>query len=69
MLLYFILGSLFTELVLPCLTSLAEVLMTLLETVKAKFSLTITEYNKKISKLAKDMNTEKEKKKNPEKNG
>jgi hypothetical protein len=42
MLLYFILGSLFTEIVLPFITSLTEVLMTLMETIKGKLSVKIS---------------------------
>ncbi len=62
MLLYFILGSLFTEIVLPFITSLTEVLMTLMETIKGKLSVKISQYNKQISDLNKDTPKEEKRK-------
>lgn len=54
LLIIFILGILFIELIFPFLTTLFEVLTTYLETKKAKYGLIITESNAQIKRINED---------------
>lgn len=51
MLLYFILGSLFSQVVLPLLDGIAELFLVILESGKGFFSVKCAKYNKQISQL------------------
>lgn len=51
MLLYFILGSLFSQVVLPILDGIAEFFLVILESGKGFFSVKCAKYNKQIMEL------------------
>ena len=51
---YFIFGMIFATVITPILDSAAVVLITILESIKGRFSIKIAEYNDKIQKLGEE---------------
>lgn len=57
-LMFFILGIIFIELIIPVIEALTIVIVTALEVVKGKLNMTISNYNIQIQKMAEELEPE-----------
>lgn len=57
-LIFFILGIIFIELIIPIIEALTIVIVTALEVVKGKLNMTISNYNIQIQKMAEELEPE-----------
>lgn len=57
-LIFFILGIIFIELIIPVIEALTIVIVTALEVVKGKLNMTISNYNIRIQKMAEELEPE-----------
>ncbi len=57
-LIFFILGIIFIELIIPVIEALTIVIVTALEVVKGKLNMTISNYNIQIQKMAEELEPE-----------
>lgn len=57
-LIFFILGIIFIELIIPVIEALTIVIVTALEVAKGKLNMTISNYNMRIQKMAEELEPE-----------